>query len=91
MPVGKHTDPKLKEKIIKKIRDEGMSVSDAHAQYNIHPKTIYGWLRSGVVGSERSMVLELNRLRKENEQLYKLLGRATAGFSQLIRNKHASK
>lgn len=78
MPVGKHTDPKLKATIIKKIRDEGMSVSEAHAQYGVHPKTIYGWLKNGVVNSERSLVLELNRLRKENEQLYKLLGRATA-------------
>lgn len=78
MPVGKHTDPTIKATIIKQIRDEGMSVSEASAHYNVHPKTIYSWLRSGVVNSERSMVLELNRLRKENEQLYKLLGRATA-------------
>ncbi len=78
MPVGKHTDPNLKTKIIAKIRDEGMAVIDASNTYNVHPKTIYGWLKNGVVDSNRSLVLELNRLRKENEQLYRLLGRATA-------------
>jgi len=78
MPVGKHTDPEIKATIIKKIHDEGLSVTEASAQYNVHPKTIYGWLKRGVVGSERSLVLEVNRLRKENEQLYRLLGRATA-------------
>lgn len=78
MPVGKHTDPNLKAKIIAKIRDEGMAVIDASNTYNVHSKTIYGWLKDGVVDSNRSLVLELNRLRKENEQLYRLLGRATA-------------
>jgi transposase-like protein len=78
MPIGKHTDPALKAKILTKIRDEGMSVTDASNTYGVHPKTIYGWLQSHVVDGNRNLVLELNKLRKENEQLYKLLGRATA-------------
>jgi len=78
MPVGKHTDPTIKLEIINKIHNEGMSVTDASEQYDVNAKTIYRWLKEGVVDSNRSLVLELNRLRKENEQLYKLLGRATA-------------
>jgi transposase-like protein len=78
MPIGIHTDPALKAEILRKIRDQGMSVTEASTSYGVHSKTIYGWLRNGVVNSDRSLVLELNRLRKENEQLYRLLGRATA-------------
>jgi transposase len=78
MPVGKHTDPNLKAKILTKVRDEGMSVTDASNTYHVHAKTIYGWLQGNVVDGNRNLILELNRLRKENEQLYKLLGRATA-------------
>ena len=78
MPVGKHTDPAIKAEILKKIRDEGMRVADAAATYNVHSKTIYSWLRDNVVNSNTSLVLQLNRLKKENEQLYNLLGRATA-------------
>ena len=78
MPKGLPTDPKIKAEIISKIRHEGMSVTDASTSYGISSKSIYTWLRDGVVDGNRNLVLELNKLKKENEQLYKLLGRATA-------------
>jgi transposase-like protein len=78
MPVGYPVSAKTKETIIQKIRHEGMTVSDAAQTYKASPKSIYRWLREGVVDGDRNLILELNRLKKENEQLYKLLGRATA-------------
>jgi hypothetical protein len=78
MPTGKPTDQQLNATILSKIRDGGMSVTDASATYNVSSKSIYRWLRDGVVDGNRNLILEFNRLRKENEQLYKLLGRATA-------------
>ena len=78
MPVGKHIDLSIKSNIIKSIRDEGMSVSEANTHYDVHSKTIYRWLKEGVVDGNANLILEIKRLRKENEQLYNLLGRATA-------------
>ena len=71
-------DQKLKAMVIAKIRDEGMSASEAAATYHVTTKSIYRWLKEGVVNSDTSLVLEVNRLKKELEQAYALLGRATA-------------
>lgn len=85
MPGYKPIDPAVKAEILDQIRNKGVSVSEAAASHNVSPKTIYTWLRTNVVDSDKNLILELNRLRKENEQLYKLLGRATA---ELNRPKH---
>ena len=82
MPGFKSIDPRIKAEILTKIKDEGMSVSVAAATYSVSGKTIYTWLRNGVVDGNKNVILELNRLRKENEQLYKLLGRATAELNR---------
>ena len=78
MPRGIPADQTHKAEILTKIRDQGLSVSAASAQYQLSSKTIYAWLREGVVDGNRNLILENNKLKKEIEQLYKLLGRATA-------------
>jgi len=77
MAKGVITPQETRNEIIAKIRDEGLTVAEAARQYNIGPKAIYGWMRDGVLNSSTSLILENNRLKKENEQLYNLLGRAT--------------
>ena len=78
MSRGKPIDQTRKAEIVNKIRNEGLSVNDASVQYDVNAKTIYGWTRDGVVDGNRNLVLENNKLKKELEQVYKLLGRATA-------------
>lgn len=82
MPGFKAIDPAVKAEILDQIRNQGVSVSVAAASHDVSSKTIYNWLRAGVVDGNKNLVLELNRLRKENEQLYKLLGRATAELNR---------
>ena len=78
MAKGKPTDPKLRAEIVSKIRDEGVSVAVASATYGYCSKTIYTWLREGVVDGNRNLILENNRLKKELEIAYRILGRLTA-------------
>lgn len=82
MAVGSPTDPKLKGEILDKIRNHGVAVSTVAEATGVSTKTIYRWLRSGIVDKDRNLILENNRLRKENEQLYKMLGKATAELNR---------
>jgi transposase len=78
MPKGKPTDPNIRAEVVSKVRDEGMSVAIASATYGFSSKTIYTWLREGVIDGNRNLILENNRLKKELEIAYRILGRLTA-------------
>lgn len=82
MPRGIPASRTYKTEIIAKIRDQGMSVSELSTQYQLSSKTIYAWLREGVVDGNRNVILENNRLKKELEIAYRILGRLTAETSR---------
>ena len=71
-------DPAIKAEVINQVRNNGMPVSEAASKYGITSRTIYGWLKAGVVDNNKNLILENNRLKKELEQAYKVLGRLTA-------------
>ena len=70
-------DLDVKTQAIEDVRNNGVTVKEAATRYGVDPRTIYGWLQKNVVNGERNLILENNRLKKEIEQLYNLLGRAT--------------
>ena len=78
MPVGRHVEQHIKDEILLKIRDGELKVGEAAEQYGLSSQTIYAWLRAGVVDGNRNLILENNRLKKELEQAYRVLGRLTA-------------
>lgn len=71
-------DKDLKAKVIRKVRDEGLSVSEASQQFGVTSKSIYRWLKEGVVDNNRNLILENNRLKKELDIAYRIIGRFTA-------------
>ena len=71
-------EPSVKAEVIDQVRNQGVSVTEVARTHEINPRTIYGWLKQGVVDNNKNLILENNKLKREIEQLYKLLGRATA-------------
>lgn len=53
------------QKILQKVREEGLSVYKAAQIYNVNYCTIYGWIKKQVEGKDRNLILENNRLKKE--------------------------
>lgn len=78
MATGIPTDPAIKAEILQKIHDEGISAYKASQIYGISTKTIYGWLKKTVKSSDKNLLLENNRLKKELDQAYRIIGRLTA-------------
>jgi transposase-like protein len=77
---NKPADIETKKRAITLIRDHGISVPQAAKQVGYSDKAVYRWVKEGVeaTGSSTNFILENNRLKKELEQAYALLGRATA-------------
>jgi transposase len=69
----------IKDEILAKIKNDGLSVADAAERYGIHTGTIYNWLGTKAVGVVS--VLEHNKLKKENEQLKQIIGDLTIKMS----------
>jgi len=70
----------VKEQILKRIKEEGVPVSQAAKEHGVSEATIYGWLGKGVKGAPT--VGELVRLKRQNEELLALVGELTLKASQ---------
>jgi transposase-like protein len=69
----------IKEEILAKAR-AGEKVSALAEQYGISDRTIYAWLRQNT-GEEVVSILKYNKLKRENEELKRLVGELTLGMS----------
>jgi transposase-like protein len=68
----------LKEQILKRIKEEGITVSQASLEHGISTKTIYNWMRNK--GSVN--ILEIARLKRENKELLEIIGKLTHNLSR---------
>lgn len=65
-----------KEEIIGRVKDKGERVSELAKEYGVVPKTIYNLLTNKMQGS--NTLLELSKLKRENEALLKIIGQLVA-------------
>jgi transposase-like protein len=71
--------PEIKEQIINRIKNDGVSVADAAKEHGVSTVTIYTWL--GTTAKNSISIIEHNRLKKENGLLKSLIGELTLKLS----------
>jgi len=77
--------PEVKEQIINRIKNDGVSVSEAAKEHGISENTIYTWLSKKVAGAPT--ISEIIRLKRENAQLMQLVGEITLKLSETQKKK----
>ena len=75
----------VKEQVLNRIKNEGVTVNQAATDAGFSPKTIYNWLRGKALSNVS--ILELSRLRRENKLLLELIGKLTLEKETVKRTK----
>ena len=76
--------PDVKEQIINRIKNDGVTVAEASKDHGISENTIYGWIAKKVNGTSYS---EIIKLKRENAQLLQLVGEITLKLSETQKKK----
>jgi transposase-like protein len=76
---GYRVAKEVKDQIIKRVKEEGVSVAQASADHGVSEATIYKWLTKGVTGNPSWA--EFARMKKENKGLLELVGEMTLKLS----------
>lgn len=77
---GYRVAKEVKTELIRRVKEEGVSVAQAAKDAGIHETTIYGWLGSGATSAPSWG--ELSRLQKQNKELFEVIGELTIKLSQ---------
>ena len=64
--MAKRISQEIRDKIVEKIKNDGMSVTNAAREFSISTHSIYGWLDNGKIGAD---TIEMGKLKRENDQL----------------------
>ena len=77
--------PDMKEQIINRIKNDGISVIEASKDHGISENTIYGWIAKKTEG--QPTLSEIIKLKRENTQLLQLVGEMTLKLSDAQKKK----
>jgi transposase-like protein len=74
----------VKADILRRVKEEGVSMAQAAKDHGISEGTIYGWMVTGATGAPSWA--EFSRLQKQNRELLELVGEITLKLSMAQKN-----
>ncbi len=83
--MAKRINEETKQRIVERIRSEGLSVPGASEEFGISRNTIYSWI--GAKAKGEPSIMEMSRLKKENLTLRQIIGGLTLNMERGKKNK----
>jgi transposase-like protein len=83
--MSKRISEDIKQKIIEKIKEEGLSVPKASEEFGLSPNTIYNWI--GTKAEGEPSIMEISKLKKENQELKQIIGGLTLSMERGKKNR----
>ncbi len=80
----KRIPKEIKDEILSRVK-QGQKVIQLAEEYGISPNTIYSWLQKGVI--KQISHLEHSRLRRERDDLLKIVGNLTLKVEKRIKKR----
>ena len=77
---GYRVAKEAKAEIIRRVKEEGVSVAQAAKDAGVHETTVYGWLSAGATSAPSWT--EVIKLQKQNKELFEVIGELTIQLSQ---------
>lgn len=75
----------IREQVLARIRHDGVPVTKVAQEHGISTQTVYYWLSKKA--EQGPNILQINKLKRENEELQKLLGRAMVEIERSKKNQ----
>lgn len=79
----------LKDQILSRIKNDGVSVTQASKDHGVSSKTIYTWLNHNL--DKALSYSDFARLRKQNQDMLVLIGQLTLESKKLKKNRNYAK
>lgn len=81
----------IKERVIAKIKSAGLSVSQAAEEFGLSRNTIYGWVAPRTGSRADPGIMEMSRLKRENNELKQIIGLLTLESERGKKNRWSQK
>lgn len=75
----------VREQILNRVKNEGVSVADAAKDHGVNATTIYEWLKDSAESG--ASALEIAKLRRENQELKLLVADMLLKLSEAKKKK----